>query len=272
MTTDKYKVQKLQHPIRTRRLEVRRVVELGPSMRRITLAGDDLAGFLSASFDDHVKLIVPEAAGQEPNVPTLGPNGLVFEEGTAKPAMRDYTPRRHDPASNELDIDFVLGHAGPATEWAMHAEPGHPIGIAGPRGSFVVPTAFDWHLLIGDETAIPAIARRLEELPASTKAIVIIRTLAEGARIELHGECERDVRWVVGEPGDAGTGEGVLLSAVRDLVLPEAGEGYAWAAGEYSEIRAVRRHVAEVLGLDKSRIRAASYWRRAAPNTHEHFD
>src|SRR5690606_36721176 len=99
MTTDKYKVQKLQHPIRTRRLEVRRVVELGPSMRRITLAGVDLAGVLTASIVDHVKLIVPEAACQEPNMPTLGPNGLVFEEGASKPALRDYTPLRHDPAS-----------------------------------------------------------------------------------------------------------------------------------------------------------------------------
>ena len=272
MTMDTYKVQKLQHPIRARRLEVRRVLDLGPSMRRITLAGDALEGFVSASFDDHVKLIVPEAAGREPNVPTFGPDGLVFEEGTAKPAMRDYTPRRYDPETNELDIDFVLGHAGPATEWATHARPGHPLGIAGPRGSQVVPTAFDWHVLVGDETAIPAIARRLEELPASAQAIVVIRTLAEDGRIELHGDCPRDVRWVVGEPGDVGTGEGVLLSAVRELALPGEGEGYVWAAGEYSEIRAVRRHVAEVLGVDKSRIRAASYWRRAATNAHERFE
>ncbi|WP_132998807.1 siderophore-interacting protein [Luteimonas arsenica] len=272
MTTDTYKVQKLQHPIRTRRLEVRRVVELGPSMRRITLGGDALAGFVSASFDDHVKLIVPEAAGGEPNVPTLGPDGLVFEEGTAKPAMRDYTPRRYDPDANELDIDFVLGHAGPATAWATDAAPGHPIGIAGPRGSSVVPTAFDWHVLIGDETAIPAIGRRLEELPASAQAIVIIRTLAGDGRIELHGECQSEVRWVVGGPGEVDTGEGVLLSAVRELALPDEGEGYVWAAGEYSEIRAVRRHLADVLGVDKSRIRAASYWRREAANAHERFD
>src|SRR5690554_1079168 len=166
MTTDKYTLQKVRHPIRTRRLEVRRVAELSPSMRRITLAGDDLAGFLSASFDDHVKLIVPEAAGEEPDVPAIGPEGMIFAEGRRKPAMRDDTPRRYDPASNELDIDFVLGHEGPATDWASQAKPGHPLGIAGPRGSFVVPMTFDWHLLIGDETAIPAIARRLEELPA----------------------------------------------------------------------------------------------------------
>ncbi len=267
-----YKVQKLQHPIRTRRLEVRRVAELSPSMRRITLTGDALAGFVSASFDDHIKLIVPDAPGQEPHVPTLGSDGLVFEEGRAKPAMRDYTPRRYDPDANELDIDFVLGHAGPATAWATDAAPGHPIGIAGPRGSLVVSTAFDWHVLIGDETAVPAIGRRLEELPASAQAIVIIRTLAEDGRIELHGECRREIRWVAGEPGDVDTGEGVLLSAVRDLVLPEVGEGYVWAAGEYSEIRAARRHLAEVLGVDKSRIRAASYWRREATNAHERFD
>ena len=216
--------------------------------------------------------MVPAAAGQEPNRPSLGPDGVVFAEGRAKPAMRDYTPRRYDPDANELDIDFVLGHAGPATAWATHAEPGHPIGIAGPRGSLVVPTAFDWHVLIGDETAIPAIGRRLEELPASAQTIVIIRTLAEDGRIELHGECRREIRWVAGEPGEVDTGEGVLLSTVRELGLPGEGQGYVWAAGEYSEIRAVRRHLADVLGVDKSRIRAASYWRREAANAHERFD
>ncbi|PRB82010.1 siderophore-interacting protein [Pseudomonas sp. MYb185] len=270
MTTDLFKPQKVQHPIRTRLLEVKRVTELSPAMRRITLTGDDLAGFLSASFDDHLKLLVPEAPGAKPNIPTVGPAGLTFAEGKPRPEMRDYTPRRYDPVSNELDIDFVLHHDGPATEWASHAEPGHWLGIAGPRGSFVIPTVFDWHLLLGDETAIPAIARRLEELPATSKAIVVIKTAREDARIELHGQCERDVHWV-SETENSPAGTGVFESTLRDLTLPQ-GEGYVWAAGEYSDIKAVRRYLVEERGIDKSRIRAASYWRKSAANSHEHFD
>ncbi|MBP6018052.1 MAG: siderophore-interacting protein [Burkholderiaceae bacterium] len=270
MTTDFLKVQKVQHPIKTRLLRVKRVAELSPSMRRITLTGDDLSGFLSASFDDHIKLMVPEVVGETPNVPTVGPAGLIFEEGKPKPAMRDYTPRRYDPATNELDIDFVLHHEGPATDWANHAEPGHFVGIAGPRGSFVIPTAFDWHLLIGDETAIPAISRRLEELPEAAKAIVVIKTVMDDAKLELTGQCTLDVHWV-SQAAPTTSGMGALESAVRSITLPD-GEGYVWAAGEYSDIKAVRQYLTDELGIDKSRIRAASYWRKSAPATHEHFE
>lgn len=264
MTTKPLEVQRVRHPIAVRMLRVKRVAMLSASMRRITLAGDDLAGFVSASFDDHLKLMLPPAPGEKPAVPTPGPNGLVFDEGKPRPAMRDYTPRRYDPVAGELDIDFVLHHAGPATDWASQAEPGQYVAIGGPRGSFVVPTGYDWHLLAGDETAIPAIARRLEELPAQAKAIVFIAIKTEGARLALPSACQLQLHWVL----DAAPG--ALASAVRGISLP-AGEGYAWAAGEYSEIKAVREVLVDVLGMDKSRIRASSYWRKAAANTHETF-
>lgn len=260
----------MRHAIKIRRLTVSRVTDLSPWMRRITLTGDDLAGFLSASFDDHVKLLVPEAAGAVPSLPTIGPNGLVFEADKPRPAMRDYTPRRYDAASNELDIDFVLGHEGPATDWASRAAPGHQLGIAGPRGSFVVPTGFDWHLLIGDETALPAIARRLEELPETVKAIAVIKTVADDARIELASRCALEVHWVGGS-ADAGADGTVLGPVVQALKLSD-GHGYAWAAGEYNEIKAVRGLLTDRLGIDRSRIRASSYWRKSAAATHEHFD
>lgn len=270
MTTDSFKPQKVQHPIRIRLLEVKRTTDLSPSMRRITLTGEDLAGFLSASFDDHVKLMVPETVDEKPNIPTVGAAGLVFAEDKPRPDMRDYTPRRYDPASNELDIDFVLGHPGPATRWASQAEPGHFLGIAGPRGSIVIPTIFDWHLLVGDETAIPAIARRLEELPGTTKAIVVIKTQEESARIALHSQCDLELHWVVQSEGH-GAGTDMLESTLHGMTLPD-GEGYVWAAGEYSDIKAVRRYLVEERGIDKSRIRAASYWRKSTANSHENFD
>ena len=270
MTANLLEAQKLQHPIKIRVLQVKRISELSPSMRRITLSGDDLTGFLSASFDDHVKLMVPDAVGEKPNVPTLGASGLIFDDSRPRPAMRDYTPRRYDPATNELDIDFVLHHAGPATDWATHTQPGHYVGIAGPRGSFVVPTAFDWHLLIGDETAIPAISRRLEELPSTTKAIVVVQTATDGARQVLTSQCELEQHWVR-EQAPQSSGMSALEAAVRTLTLPE-GEGYAWAAGEYNDIKAIREYLAEGLGIGKKRIRAASYWRKSASATHERFD
>ncbi|HLR77937.1 MAG TPA: siderophore-interacting protein, partial [Burkholderiaceae bacterium] len=90
MTTESLEVQRVRHPIKLRLLTVRRIAQLSPAMRRITLTGDDLAGFLSPSFDDHVKLIVPEGKGEKPHMPVLGEKGLVFDPARPKPAMRDY--------------------------------------------------------------------------------------------------------------------------------------------------------------------------------------
>lgn len=268
MTHESLEIQRVRHPIKTRLLTVRRITELSPAMRRITLAGDDLAGFSSASFDDHVKLIVPEAQGDKPNMPSLGDKGLVFDPDRPKPTMRDYTPRRYDPDTNELDIDFVRHHEGPATNWAEQACVGDYIGIAGPRGSFVVPTGFDWHLLIGDETAIPAIARRLEELPSRTHAIAIIKIGPIDARIDLDARCTLDLHWV---SPDEKSPDNAFELAVRSLTLPE-GEGYVWAAGEYSDIKSIRQYLVDEAGIAKDRIRAASYWRKSTPDSTERFD
>src|SRR6185369_9649473 len=93
----------------------------------------------------------------------------------AEPVRRDYTPRRYDAAAGELTIEFALHGDGPAARWAAQAAPGQRATIGGPRGSFVIPLDYDWHLLVGDESAMPAIARRLEELPAGATAIVILQ-------------------------------------------------------------------------------------------------
>lgn len=88
--------------------------------------------------------------------------------------MRDYTPRHFDAARRELTLDFILHDAGPATAWAQQVKIGDQLGIGGPRGSQVVADVFDWYLLLGDETAMPAIGRRLEELSDDVRAIVLI--------------------------------------------------------------------------------------------------
>ena len=270
MTQAELTVQKLRHPIKVRRLKVGRITELTSSMRRITLVGDDLEGFYSASFDDHAKLFFPPEPGAELVLPEAGPNGMEFDENAPRPIMRDYTPRRYDAAKQELDIDFVLQHSGPATDWAAAAKVGDELGIGGPRGSFVIPTGFDWHLLIGDETAVPAIGRRLEELPADKLAIIIVKVRDEASRLELQARCELRAQWLVEEsvPTD---GMDALERAVRALDLPD-GDGYIWAAGEYTPIQKVREYLVKERGIDKGRIRASSYWRKQAAASHVNFD
>ncbi|WP_262356084.1 siderophore-interacting protein, partial [Bordetella pertussis] len=89
-------VQRVRHPLKMRLLEVKRVTRPTPHLARITLAGDALRDFVSASFDDHVKVFFPPPGAARPVLPELGPDGLVFAEGEPRPPMRDYTPRRHD--------------------------------------------------------------------------------------------------------------------------------------------------------------------------------
>jgi NADPH-dependent ferric siderophore reductase len=266
LTTNTLAKQKIQHPLKLRLLEVKRIVDLSASLRRITLSGEELAGFHTVAFDDHVKLLVSEKLDVPLSMPSLEGGGLVYVEGEARPVMRAYTPRRYDAVSNELDIDFVLNHGGPVTEWATQAQPGQKIGVAGPRGSIIVPTDFNWHLLIGDETALPALSRRLEELPAETHAIVVVKISTEQSRISLSSACTREERWL-----SATDAAKTLESVVRGLTLP-AGEGFVWAGGEYHDIKAVRQYVLDELGISKQRLSAMAYWRKSQANAHDHFD
>jgi NADPH-dependent ferric siderophore reductase len=261
-------VTRVRHPLKVRLLRVDQVDAVTPSLVRVTFTGEDLADFESASFDDHIKLFFPAPGADCPHMPSLGPQGLIFDPAQPRPVVRDFTPRRFDRATRELVIEFALHEAGPATAWARQARAGQYLGVAGPRGSRVIPAGFDWHLLIGDDTALPAIARRLQELPATVQAIAVIEVADGAARIDLSSAASLHVVWCLREPAGAGD---TLLQAVRTVPLP-AGEGYVWAAGESGSIRAVRQHLLSERGIDKSRLHASGYWKRGTADVHDHFD
>ncbi|WP_345816226.1 siderophore-interacting protein [Paraburkholderia sp. PREW-6R] len=266
---DHLAVQRVRHPLKFRLLQVKQVRQLTPHLIRVTFTGDDLHDFVSASFDDHIKVFFPEPGADKPLLPQAGPDGPVFADGK-RPTARDFTPRRFDRDARELDIEFAMHEAGPAATWAAQARVGQYLGIGGPRGSMVIPTGFDWHLLVGDDTALPAIARRLEELPPGTRVAAVIEVADASAKLEFSTQAELHVLWCyrseAAERGDT------LLKAVREMYLPVDGEGYVWAAGESSTMRAVRYHLCTERGVDKSRIRASSYWKMGARAVHEKLD
>lgn len=258
-------VERVRHPLKFRQIQVVRTQQVSPALLRVTFTGEDLADFVSASFDDHIKVFLPAPGQQRPVLPEMGPDGPMFPEGLPRPIARDYTPRRYDAATRELDIEFVLHGDGPGASWAAQAQPGQWLGIGGPRGSFVIPTAFDWHLLIGDEAALPAIARRLEELPAGKRVVVVAQVDDREARLDLRSDAACELHWLYRNEGDE------LLTAVRRLELP-TGEGYVWAAGEAAAMRAVRACLVDERGIDKRRIRASAYWKHGAVGVHETLD
>lgn len=263
MTSSSFEIQRVRHPLKARRLQVLRRETVSANIVRITLGGADLADFNSASFDDHVKLMLPPPGHAELVLPVLGPDGPALPEGAPRPVMRDYTPRRFDPQACELDIEFALHGDGPAAGWAAQATPGQTVGIGGPRGSFIVPKDFDWHLLIGDETALPAIARRLEELPAGRQALVVL-AVDEADHRPLDSAAAVQLQWV------APTAQ-ALIAAVANLHLPE-GEGYAWAAGEARAMARVREVLVGPLGIDPKRCRCAAYWKTGAVAHHQNLE
>lgn len=252
----------VRHEIQRRTLQVLRTEALTPSMRRIVLGGEALAGFHSAAPDDHIKLFFANAAG-EVVVPEMTPQGPRLPEGALPSPMRDYTPRFHDADAGELTIDFVLHGAGPATSWAADAQPGDTLTVAGPRGSFIVANDYDHYVLIGDETALPAIGRWLEEMDEGMQAEVFIEIGDEAERQPLQSAADVRIHWLERNGVDAATST-LLEDALRDFDAPD-GDAFYWIATESRRARMMRKFVEGHLHVDPHSIRATGYW-KAGPD------
>lgn len=264
--SDRHAVVRTRHELKRRRLTVIARDQLTPRMVRVTFAGPDLTDFVSLGHDDHVKIFFP---GEDPAVePTLGLRGPVYPEGVTPPPMRDFTPRSFDPVTGLLTVDFALHETGPATTWAETASPGQSLAIGGPRGSMVVPDDFDWYLLAGDETALPAIARRLEQLRPDAVVLVVVTVVDADDEISLPTTANTSVRWVH-RPSRQAADPSPLLGALAQTALPE-GEGYAWIAAESGVAKAARAHLVE-RGQNPSWLKAAGYWRAGDVAVHDHI-
>lgn len=236
------------HPIRVSALVTDRIEQVSPLLRRLVLTGEDLAHFESHVPDEHVKIVFPDADGQ------VRPPAVVndrFDWPRPFPATREYTVRRFDRDAAELWIDFAIHDHGLASDWVQAVAPGTRVWLAGPKPAVVVPADFTRLVLLGDHTAVPAIARWLEELPPETEAVVAIQVPAESERLEL----ARDVTWLVGDDPSA-LGEALDRSGVtHDSVT------YLWAAGEAGLLKPVRRW-ARAHGFARGTCDIAGYWRR----------
>ncbi len=248
-------IELVKHPPRVRVLEVRRVAMPAPRYRLVTLAGDDLADFVTLGPTDHVGIVPPVSVGQ-----LLLPDVI---EGRlrwpiSRPPMREYTVRRYDPAAGELDVRFLMHGGGPVSGWAASAQPGDRVGVVGPLVSKVMPDGYTNYLLAGDLTAVPAIARWLSVMPDAATAQVLIAAGDEDDIIELHCTQPISVRWLT-EGGYPGADQ--LPVALADLDL-YATDTWAWAAGEALAMREVRRVLLEKPGLSSDTVKVTGYWRR----------
>lgn len=255
---------KVPYPIGLREVTVLDTRMIGSGLRRLTFGGPELAGFESHAPAEHVRLIYPDPDGalrlpEQVDLALKWPRPL--------PISREYTVRRYDAAAGELDIDFALHPGGHAAEWAAAATPGTRVYIAGPPGGLVVPFTYDRYLLAGDITALPAIARWLEALPADAAGWAFIEVIDESEQIELSAPAGVEVRWL--HRGEVAPGCSDLLErAVRGVALPEGERIYAWIAAEAGVVRPLRRWVREVLRAKPGDSDVTAYWKRG----HADFD
>jgi len=165
---------------------------------------------------------------------------------------RYYTVRSFDPAAGELVLDVVVHDVGLVTEWAqLDGIEGQQVVVTDPKGSFALPDDAGWLMLVGDLTAMPAMARILErcELPATVWAEV-------PERLPSYLPERGEVHWLA-QPGD---GQSALAEVVGDLSWPE-GPGYFWMAGESSQMRAIRKHLMREVRLPSTHYDVMGYWR-----------
>jgi NADPH-dependent ferric siderophore reductase len=235
------RIQRVRHEIKVREVRVARVEHLAPDFVSVTFEGDSLADFVSSSYDDHVKFV---------------------QHIDGDKVMRDYTPRRYDCAARTLTIEFALHAEGHASDWARQVAVGQAAVIAGPRGSMIIPTDYQWQLLAGDDTALPAIRRRLEELPAGVDVHVLVSGKAAAA---LEFASAATVRLQVVDTADD------LVRALQALDLP-AGDGFVWFAGEAAVAKQVRDIVFVAKAFPRDAARISAYWKQGALGHHENLE
>lgn len=242
--------ERIRHPFKARHLQLLSREQISPNFVRLTLVGE-MRDFASDGFDDHFKLLLPLDDQEKPSLPEMV-DGKPLVDGP-RPIMRDYTPLRW--STNTLTVDFALHDNGPATDWARNAPMGAWAGAAGPRGSMVISKDFAWYWLLADASGLPAVERALAELPATAQVTVRL-AVAEADRRPLPSAAQVDLQWV-----DS------LTSAAEQLALPET-PGFIWAAGENSEMAALRK-ITVGKGASPKRMRIAAYWKHGETAHHE---
>ncbi|MEU5363649.1 siderophore-interacting protein [Streptomyces sp. NPDC005925] len=233
-----------------------RTERLTAHMQRVVLGGDGLAGFAADTCTDHyVKLLFPAGGATYPEPFDLE---RIREEFPREqwPVTRTYTVRHWDPGHRELTLDFVIhGDEGLAGPWAMRARPGETVRFLGPGGAYAPDPAADWHLLVGDESALPAMARALESLPHGARAHAFVEVADAGEEQKIDSDV--DVVWL--HRGDRPIGE-ALVEAVRGLDFP-AGRVHAFVHGEAHFVKQLRRLLRVERGIPRESLSISGYWR-----------
>ncbi|WAC65667.1 siderophore-interacting protein [Agrococcus sp. SL85] len=238
-------------------LEVLSTERLGARMVRVRLGGEGLATFAPNGWTDaYVKLLfVAQELGLEPPYDLAHLRASLSPE--QRPVTRTYTVRAVEEAAIVLDV-VVHGDAGLAGPWAASARPGDRIALHGPGGGYAPDASADWHLLVGDESALPAIAAALEALPADARGVALVEVHDADDELTIAHPAGVDLRWLHrGEPAPETVR--TLADAVAALEWPE-GRVHAFVHGERESVKALRDELFARRGLARAQVSISGYW------------
>lgn len=211
-----------------------------PNMHRVTLGGEGLEGFPECSEGAYIKLQIPNPGGE-------------------KPFVRTYTVRAQ--RENEIDVDFnIHGVSGPASNWAVSVAAGETIMVGGPGPAKLIHPSDNWHLLVGDMTALPAISVNLEQLRSDARGLVVISVMDKHDIQPLNQPENMELHWLVTPETSTETD---LLDYVKSLDLPP-GKPTIWSACEFASMRALRAHFKGNWDLSRDELYISSYWKRGS--------
>ncbi len=231
MTTQDRTIKTVMHEIKKRSLTVKHFEMINPMIKKITFNCDDLDGFTSLSPDDHIKVFLNDGS------------------------MRDYTPLHVDKAKKEIDLAFSLHGNGPASQWAIKAKAGDTLTIGGPKGSKIVPHAFDWYLMIGDETSIPSILRRLQEMPQNAQSKIILEVKNKDHTFSLN-HSGAEVHWIFRDHDQSTSSQVIAILGNTKL----KGDFFTWVSLENHETQKVKEYLLSLPTVNPEWIKVKGYW------------
>lgn len=231
----------------------------------VTLGGEELAGFEFLGLDQCTRILFAREGQDRLHLPDASSDdGWVAEframPDERRPHVRNYTVRRFDAAALEMDIEFVAhGDEGPASAWALGARPGDELGLLA-EGIYYLPSEeADWHLLVGDESAVPALLSILEQAPADLRGRAYLEVPSSADVREVRAPAGVEVRWLARDGAHAVPGA-LALETVRAAELPE-GRPYCFVAGENALPTGLRRILVRERDVPKDDITFVGYWR-----------
>lgn len=241
----------------TRRVAVQDIVDLTPHMRRIVFSGVDLKdfGYNVSQLGPYLKLRIPLPGHSR----YLSPTARTAEDGHGwdddNTVLRTYSVRHFEPETRRLTIDFVLhGDEGIASGWAARAVVGDTIGVL-ERGSRLV-THTDWFLILGDQTALPAIAQMLENMPIDSHGQAFIEVSNPGEFQVIVNRTNITLTWLYRDGGVS------RLCEKCETPTPARGQTYVWAGAEADIAQTIRKKVKTDWKLPPEQYFIVNYWRR----------